>query len=179
MNRGTLLTFSAVTLHITDFISGVVMLPFSTNTIYWCSADLCSLVSQAIAVWLISPGGRVAAGFLIVSQEGKPQPCFQRSRDNAEGACGWCMAAWSHLLPPLSPLHRSLPRPPAPTPARPHRAGRPVDAMQLHLSVTSFFLWTLADGIPGRTAQVGTAVPPGACSRVLQSHSAQWSAAWG
>lgn len=61
----------------------------------------------------------------------------------AEGACGWCMAAWSHLLSPLSPCTA---------------AGRPVDVMQLYLSVTSFFLWTLADGIPGRTAQVGTAV---------------------
>lgn len=75
-----------MTLHITDFISGVVMLPFSTNTIYWCSADLCSLVGQAIAVWLVSHGCRVAAEFLIVSRERKPQPCFQRSRDSAEGA---------------------------------------------------------------------------------------------
>lgn len=83
------------------------------------------------------------------------------------------MTAWSYLLPLLHP-----PPPPLAS-ARPHRAGIPVYVMQLHLSVTSFSLWTLADGIPGRTTWVGTAVHPGVWFKVVQSPSAQWSAVWG
>lgn len=47
----------------------------------------------------------------------------------------------------------------------------------MFLSAVALFLWTLADGITGRTAQVGTAVPLGAWSVAVQSRSGQQSEA--
>lgn len=78
MNSGALPAFSTMALHSLDLIFGVVMLQFSTNATYWeFSRPLFSLLK--IAVWLISRGCRVAVvGFLILSQEGKQQPCSQR-----------------------------------------------------------------------------------------------------